>query len=242
MPLGLGEGSYFGGPKTFGGQVKVPDGIAATPGLRVTSWNHGLIGISSSFFGLVVNSTLTLGFSTSSIDMGPNVALRWAPGAIIQTPDVTIVRDGAAGTLALKNLTNAMIFRIYNTFTDASNYERAGLNWAANVFTIAPEAAGTGTLRGMVLGSATGSLAFFGGTPTTKPTAYTQTYATADKTHADFTSADIGAFTGGVTGFLDAAERDNIRTQFNALRADVADLKQLANSVIDDLQALALVG
>lgn len=68
--------------------------------------------------------------------------------------------------------------------------------------------------------------------------AITQTYATADRTHANFTSADIGAFTGGITGFLDATERDNIRTQFNALRADLADVKQLLNSVIDDLQAL----
>ncbi len=82
---------------------------------------------------------------------------------------------------------------------------------------------------------------FFSVTPTTQPSAYTQTYATADKTHANLTSADIGAFTGGTVGFLDAAERDNIRTQYNALKADVTDLKQLVNSVIDDLQALGLV-
>ena len=77
----------------------------------------------------------------------------------------------------------------------------------------------------------------FGVAPVARATAYTQTYSTADRTHAAFTSADIGAFTGGVIGFLDAAERDNIRTQFNALRADVDDLKRLANSIIDDLQA-----
>lgn len=71
--------------------------------------------------------------------------------------------------------------------------------------------------------------------------AYTQTYATADRTHANLTSADIGAFTGGVIGFLDATERDNVRTQFNALRADVTDLKQLVNALIDDLQTAGII-
>ena len=95
----------------------------------------------------------------------------------------------------------------------------------------------TGTI---IFTAATQKGAFFGATPIVQPSAYTQTYATADKTHANFTSADIGAFTGGTIGFLDAAERDNVRTQFNALKADVADLKQLANSIIDDFQALGL--
>ena len=87
----------------------------------------------------------------------------------------------------------------------------------------------------------TGKICFFDVTPVVRPTAYTQTYSTADKTHANATSADIGAFTGGVVGFLDAAERDNIRTQFNAVRVDLLDIKQLVNSVIDDLQALGLL-
>jgi hypothetical protein len=93
-----------------------------------------------------------------------------------------------------------------------------------------------------VMNNASGKTSFYGATPIVKPSAYTQTYSTADKTHANFTSADIGAFTGGTVGFLDAAERDNIRTQFNALRTDVADVKQLVNSLIDDLQSLGLVG
>ena len=71
--------------------------------------------------------------------------------------------------------------------------------------------------------------------------AYTQTYATADRTHANLTSADIGAFTGGVVGFLDAAELDNVRTQVNALRADLTDLKQLVNALVDDLQTAGIV-
>lgn len=84
------------------------------------------------------------------------------------------------------------------------------------------------------------NVGFYGVAPVARAGAYTQTYATADKTHAAFTSADLAAFTGGSVGFLDAAERDGVRTQFNALRADVADVKQLVNSVIDDLQAIGV--
>jgi len=52
--------------------------------------------------------------------------------------------DAAADTLALRGGTNAQTFRIYNTYTDGSNYERAALKWSSNVFYIGPEAAGTG--------------------------------------------------------------------------------------------------
>lgn len=69
--------------------------------------------------------------------------------------------------------------------------------------------------------------------------AYTQTYATADKTHATPTvGADIGAFTDPPS----AAEMATLRTFVNALKADHADLAQLVNALIDDLQALGLVG
>lgn len=69
---------------------------------------------------------------------------------------------------------------------------------------------------------------------------FTQTYSTATRTHSNLTSADIGAFTGGSVGFIDAAERDNLRTQINALRADVTNLKQVVNSLIDDSQSIWL--
>ena len=58
-----------------------------------------------------------------------------------------IQRDGATGTLAQRWSTTAQTFRLYNTFTDASNYERLGINWGSNIVSIKPEAAGTGTVR-----------------------------------------------------------------------------------------------
>ena len=62
------------------------------------------------------------------------------------TIDTTMYRD-AADTLALRRSTNAQAFRVYNTFTDASNYERLSATWASNICTIGLENAGTGVAR-----------------------------------------------------------------------------------------------
>ena len=62
--------------------------------------------------------------------------------------DLFLARD-AADTLAQRRTTNAQTFRLYNTFTDASNYERAKMEWASNVLRIGTEKAGTGTARAL---------------------------------------------------------------------------------------------
>lgn len=64
--------------------------------------------------------------------------------------DLILQRD-ASDTLAQRRGTTAQVLRIYNTFTDLSNYERGVLNWSANTFYIGAEAAGTGTQRGVVV-------------------------------------------------------------------------------------------
>ena len=53
----------------------------------------------------------------------------------------------AANILDMRVGTAAQTMRIYNTYTDASNYERGFLRWASNVLEIGAEAAGTGTAR-----------------------------------------------------------------------------------------------
>lgn len=65
--------------------------------------------------------------------------------------DTVMVRDGAANTLALRNGTAAQTFNVYNTFTDASNYERGCVRFSGNVFQIGTEAGGTGTVRAISL-------------------------------------------------------------------------------------------
>lgn len=85
---------------------------------------------------------------------------------------------------------------------------------------------------------------------------YTQTYSTADRTHANMTSVELSDGTGGskdntlseVTDQSETTDNSVINDNFaelaeelNALRNDVIDLKQLVNAIIDDLQSVSLI-
>jgi hypothetical protein len=81
----------------------------------------------------------------------------WSPNATASsTADLRLWRD-AANTLAQRNGTNAQTFNLYNTYTDASNYERGALYWSSNIFFIKPQKAGTGSHRELRLGSSNNS-------------------------------------------------------------------------------------
>lgn len=110
-----------------------------------------------------------------------------------------------------------------------------------------------GTTTGTKIGTATSQkLGFYNATPIVQASAYTQTYATADRTHANPTAAALTVSDGVGTndGTIAAITADasviaavqELADQINKLIADQADTKQLVNSVIDDLQALGLVG
>lgn len=98
----------------------------------------------NSWLGL--NSTSVFGW-TSTTDIGLGAAAL----------DTILTRD-AANTLAQRNGTAAQAFNLYNTYTDASNYERVELKYASNVATLESIAGGTGTRRTLRLKSGGGSL------------------------------------------------------------------------------------
>ena len=79
--------------------------------------------------------------------------------------------DGAQ-TVAQRSGTSAQIYRVYNTYTSATSFERLNIEWATNVCTIGTEAgSGGGTLRGLKIGSASTSLlGLWGVTPIVQPT------------------------------------------------------------------------
>lgn len=85
-------------------------------------------------------------YATETIQVASNADICWTNGAYNATKDTRLYRDAAA-VLALRNSTNAQTFRVYNTYTDASNYERGFIKWASNTLEIGAEAAGTGTSR-----------------------------------------------------------------------------------------------
>lgn len=78
-----------------------------------------------------------------AIDFGPRtIGFSAAFGGV----DVPLLRD-AAGVLAQRNGTNSQTFRIYNTFTDAGNYERLFIRFSGGTLQIGQEGAGTGLSR-----------------------------------------------------------------------------------------------
>lgn len=115
--------------------------FAVTSTFNATMWNGGQIGWTS---GSSVNGTSTL--------------------------ETGLIRDGGAGLIAARVGTTPHDVRIYNTFTNSSNYERGHIGYQTNVFTIGSYALGTGTLRGINVGVSGNSIGFYGVTPIAKPT------------------------------------------------------------------------
>src|SRR5258708_684167 len=87
--------------------------------------------------GLLLGNTNFIGFSSTASQGGAR--------------DASIIRDGI-GFVAFRSVATAQGIRIYNSFTDASNYERGRAAWASNFFFVGTEAAGTGTLRNVAIG------------------------------------------------------------------------------------------
>ena len=78
----------------------------------------------------------------------------YLPASIFFTSalDAGLSREGA-GILGQRTGVVAQAFRVYNTYTDASNYERSAMYWSANQLYIGSEKAGTGTARTVNIGS-----------------------------------------------------------------------------------------
>lgn len=89
---------------------------------------------------------------TTGVIAASNHGFQWSSAANdpSTTVDLSVWRD-AANTLAQRNSTAAQTFRLYNTWTNASNGEWATFNWSSNVLHIGATKNGTGTARSMQL-------------------------------------------------------------------------------------------
>lgn len=86
-----------------------------------------------------------LGLSSRFFLRGPSdgeMALRNAA----ETLSVSLAVE-ANNVLAQRGGTSAQSFRLYNTYTDALNYERGHFAWSSNILELGSAAAGTGTNR-----------------------------------------------------------------------------------------------
>jgi hypothetical protein len=104
----------------------------------------------------------------SVLGLASDTVVGWSSTANTNsTYDLGLWRD-AANTLAQRNGTNAQTFRLYNTFTDASNYERGFMRWNNNTLEIGTEAGGTGTARDIRLVGAVNTILDCGSAGTTQ--------------------------------------------------------------------------
>lgn len=144
---GTGFSTYLASPPAIGGTSAAAGSfttITASGRIRPTSGNE---------YDLTQNGA-AIGGNRSAVlfDSGGGGVLTLTGGlnfAAFQTDvasDLTLTRD-AANTLAQRNGANAQAFRLYNTYTDGSNFEYGGMNWASNALKISTQNAGTGTAR-----------------------------------------------------------------------------------------------
>lgn len=153
MDLQVGGAAKFNVRKD-GSALAYTNGSSALPsiGFNDGTGNYGLYRLSSGQMEMTINNTAGPMFTALSIVAPNNGFVGWSANAAgaSMSIDVFLARD-AANTLALRNGTNAQAFRVYNTYTDGSNYERGGVRWSSNVLRIGTEtAAGTGTQRDVI--------------------------------------------------------------------------------------------
>ena len=236
----VGKGGFVSVDPGTGGPIRYSFVGQTTSGLGY--FNNGLLAYAANVYyylsvgGISSPSASYIGW-TSSADSTTN-------------PDLTLFRD-AANTLAQRNSTNAQTFRIYNTYTTATSYERGKLEWASNVFRIGTEkGAGGGSARALELQTdgttrltidSTGlttfsdacNIAFNTTTGTKIGTATTQKLAFWNATPVDRPDTVTDAATQDLTG-SDTVDRVKVE-------ADLTSCKTAINTIIDRLQELGLI-
>lgn len=104
------------------------------------------------------NAACAIGDSEGGISgcvLGPDSALSWrSASALAGTTVLSLYRD-AADILALRRGANAQTYRLYNTYTDASNFERFSVSFSGGDVQLRQEFAGTGSVRALYFGNTT---------------------------------------------------------------------------------------
>jgi hypothetical protein len=141
------------------------------------NWDTSYSGTTTSLNATVANTT-TYHTNGSVFRFTSALGLGWSSGNPTGTSEDLVIRRDAANTLAQRNAANAQTSRVYNTYTSATSYERAKLEWSSNVLRIGTEKGSAGgTARDMELQTdgttritvkADGAI-LFSGVPTSNP-------------------------------------------------------------------------
>ena len=198
MDLQVGGASRFSVAK---------DGTLATSShtvrLNTGSTANTLIDTGINGFNGFVLGRCVFGARASRIALESNMLFGWSSSSSNPevTADVLLARD-AANTLAQRNGVNAQAFNLYNTYTDASNYERGFMRFVSNALEIGTGAAGTGTGRDVSIKTQSGRyLTLSNGSTLNSNAVYTRFYdgstvvANINVNSQQFVIASGGSFT-----------------------------------------------
>ena len=152
---GPANGSFNIGSTTLFRSGSIAIGLNTGPFPHVGSTGGGGFTVNS-----IGNSAIS-GWNDGGFLVTSGSAFGWTSGTIANNIDTALYRD-AADTLAQRRGVNAQTSRIYNTYTDASNYERGFMQWSSNTLTIGAEAAGTGTQRSLQMNMVGSGTRIFG--------------------------------------------------------------------------------
>jgi hypothetical protein len=136
--------------------ILLGDGLVTAPALAFTGDTD------CGFYRAAANTVVFAASNQGRISLSGNLTLETA-GVFgwSSTSDPTAARDlvlarDAGNTLAQRNGASPQAFLIYNTYTDAANYERLFLGVTGNVASILSQAGGTGTQRSIRIGGSGG--------------------------------------------------------------------------------------
>lgn len=223
---GVGAGTDLGGAATLtggvGGSTGAVGGAATVTAGAGTATSNGAI---ASLIGGASGGGATGNGGAVAVRGGAAVSTAGNGGAVTVTGGVSTT-TGTGGAV---------------TLTGGASVGASGTGGSINLASGAPAGGADGGVNIQTV--TTGKVGFFGVTAVVRQSAYTQTYATADKTHSNPTGTSV--VTTGVTqttpwGYASEAQGNAVATTINAIIVDVADVKALVNSVIDDLQAYGL--
>ncbi len=257
--MGIEEGeSYHAGNFRFGsttsptevvdviGNVKsssqfLADGLAAAPGYSYPSnTDAGIFSSVGGATGISIAGTEIFRFTVFS-------------SSLIQTPDFGML-------LQPLRVTNGA----GNDFDGKGGNGVGGTNPGGDALLTAGLAAGGGTDGSAVMRDASATavvevdstgIGFQGATPIVVPTGYTQTYSAVTRTHSNPTGVSITDNSGGtasqtiaaITGGAASCQTATVNAvaslvdEVNKLVSDLANVKRLINSVIDDGQSYGLL-
>ena len=143
--------------------------------------------------------------------------------------------DSSANTLYLGGTTNGIAIEkggIFSFIAGGTGKIKDGTN--------IPLDSTTGTKIGT---ATTQKLGFWNATPVVRPAAYTQTaYSTATRTQNAITYVAPAAYGAGANGYSTAAMASAVHAAVIALAADLANVKQVVNALIDDHQEIGIAG